>query len=93
MTKSELIALVAEKCTVMTKKQVDSMVNDILACIRTALKHDDKVEIRGFGSFRVRRKNARLGRNPKTGEAINIPALKVPYFKTGKEIKDKLLAD
>ena len=91
MTKSELIANIAEKCDNMTKKQIEYIVNDVLACIRTALKNDDKVEIRGFGSFRIRNKNARTGRNPKTGETVEIPAVKVPYFKTGKEIKETLL--
>ena len=91
MTKSELIAFIAEKCDMMTKKQVEYIVNELFACVRTALKNDDKVEIRGFGSFRIREKAARTGRNPKNGEKVEIPALKVPYFRTGKEIKTQLL--
>lgn len=91
MTKSELIARIAEKCDMMTKKQIEYIVNELFANIRTALKNDDKVEIRGFGSFRIREKAARIGRNPKNGDRVEVPELKVPYFRAGKEIKTQLL--
>ena len=75
----------------MTKKQVEFITNNIFSIVRSALKDGDKVEIRGFGSFRLRRKAAKSGRNPKTGEKIDIPDSIVPYFRPGKELKEQLL--
>lgn len=75
----------------MSKKQVEFLVNSIFLSIKSALKNNEKVEIRGFGSFHIRNKNAKSGRNPKTGEKIDIPACKVPFFRPGKELKKQLL--
>ena len=91
MTKSELISQISERCSVMTKKQVEFIVNNVFSAIKLALNNDDKVEIRGFGSFRLRHKPAKVGRNPKTGEKISLLASRVPCFRPGKELKEQLL--
>ena len=62
----------------------------MLACITEALREGDKVELRGFGSFRTRSRNARQGRNPKTGDAVQVPCKKVPFFKAGKELRERV---
>jgi integration host factor subunit beta len=91
MTKSELIEMIATENPNLTKKQVEFIVNGVFSSIKDALKNDDKVEIRGFGSFKIREKNSKMGRNPKTGEKVDVPSKKVPYFKPGKEIKELLI--
>jgi integration host factor subunit beta len=87
MTKAELVEKVAEKIQ-LTKKQTEAVVNIMLACITEALSEGDKVELRGFGSFRIRNRNPREGRNPKTGDTVQIPAKRVPFFKAGKELRE-----
>jgi integration host factor subunit beta len=87
MTKAELVERVAEKID-LTKKQTEAIVNILLSSITEALGKGDKVELRGFGSFRIRERNPREGRNPKTGETVSIPAKKVPFFKAGKELRE-----
>jgi integration host factor subunit beta len=87
MTKAELVEKVAEKIH-LTKKQTEVIVNILLNCITEALSEGDKVELRGFGSFRIRSRNPREGRNPKTGDTVQIPAKKVPFFKAGKELRE-----
>lgn len=87
MTKAELAGRVADKIH-LTKKQTESIVNILFTCITDALKEGDKVELRGFGSFRTRSRNAREGRNPKTGDTVQIPSKKVPFFKAGKELRE-----
>lgn len=91
MTKSEMIEKMASENTNLTKKQVEFIVNGVFDMIKTSMAEGDKVEIRGFGSFKVRQKNSKTGRNPKSGEKVDVPAKKVPYFKPGKEIKETLL--
>ena len=91
MTKSEMIEKMASENTNLTKKQVEFIVNGVFNMIKGALSEGDKVEIRGFGSFKVRQKNSKVGRNPKSGEKVEVPEKKVPYFKPGKEIKETLL--
>jgi integration host factor subunit beta len=91
MTKSELIELIATKNPELTKKQVEFIVNGVFSSIKDALQTGDKVEIRGFGSFKIREKNAKVGRNPKTGDKVEVPSKNVPYFKPGKEIKELLI--
>jgi integration host factor subunit beta len=91
MTKSEMIEKIAMENPNLTKKDVEFIVNGVFDIIKGTLASGDKVEIRGFGSFKVRQKNAKIGRNPKTGEKVEVPAKKVPYFKPGKEIKETLL--
>ena len=87
MTKAELVDNVAEKVD-LTKKQTEVIVNILFNSITEALSQGDKVELRGFGSFRIRSRNPREGRNPKTGDAVHIPAKRVPFFKAGKELRE-----
>lgn len=87
MNKTELIAKVAEK-TELTKKDATKAVDAVFASISESLQGGDKVQIIGFGNFEVRERAARKGRNPQTGEEIQIPASKVPAFKPGKALKD-----
>lgn len=87
MTKADLVEQVAKEAD-MTKKDAEQLVEIIFDSITSALNKGDKIELRGFGSFRVRQREARKGRNPKTGTAVNIPAKRVAYFKPGKELKE-----
>ena len=86
MTKAELVEQIAEKIN-LTKKDTERVVNIVFGSIMGALADGDKVELRGFGSFRVRSRNSRDGRNPRTGEAVAIPPKNVPFFKAGKELR------
>lgn len=87
MNKSELVDSVAEKAEV-TKKEAEKVVNAVFASISEALAAGDKVQLVGFGTFEVRERAARTGRNPQTGNTIEIAAAKVPAFKAGKALKD-----
>ena len=89
MNKSELISVVAEK-TGMTKKDTEKVVNSVFEGISESLAKGDKVQIIGFGTFEVRERKAREGRNPATGEPITIPAVRVPVFKAGKALKESV---
>jgi integration host factor subunit beta len=89
MTKAELVNEVADQ-TQLTKKHAEIIVNTVFGSIVDSLRVGSKIELRGFGSFRVRSRDARVGRNPKTGERVPVPAKKVPYFKPGKELKELL---
>lgn len=89
MNKAELIAAVAEK-TGMSKKDTESVVSATLDTIVAAMAEDEKVQLVGFGSFEVKKRAERIGRNPKTKESITIPASKVPTFKAGKALKDSV---
>ncbi|OAT80675.1 HU family DNA-binding protein [Desulfotomaculum copahuensis] len=87
MNKAELIAQVAEKSD-LTKKDAEKAVGAVLAAIEESLTRGDKVQLVGFGTFEVRERAARKGRNPQTGEEINIEAARVPVFKAGKMLRD-----
>jgi len=87
MNKTELIAAVAEHAG-LTKKDTERVVNACLDAITAALQQGEKVQISGFGTFEVKAREARIGRNPHTKEAIEIPATKVPGFKASKTLKD-----
>lgn len=89
MNKSELIGVVAEKAE-MSRKDTEKVVNGVFDSIMTSLSKGDKVQLVGFGTFEVRERKQREGRNPSTGEAITIPALNVPVFKAGKVFKEKV---
>ncbi len=89
MNKQDLIGLVAEKAG-LSKKESDAAITTIIDGIADALAKGDKVQLVGFGTFEVRQRQAREGRNPSTGEAIKIAASKVPAFKPGKALKDKV---
>jgi integration host factor subunit beta len=91
MTKSEMIEKIAQEYPSLSKKDIEIIVNGVFSSIKETLKNGGKVEIRGFGSFKVREKSAKIGRNPKTGEKVSVPPKKVPYFKPGKEIKEQLI--
>jgi integration host factor subunit beta len=86
MTKADLISIVAERLKI-TQVQASIIVEAALKCIVGALQSGEEVEIRGFGSFRFRNRAPRKGRNPKTGERVDVPSKKIPYFKMGKELK------
>ncbi len=87
MNKAELVSAIAEKTNV-TKKVSEEYVNAFIDVVTEALVKDDKVQLVGFGSFEVRKRAARKGRNPQTKEEIKIPASKAPVFKAGKALKD-----
>ncbi len=87
MTKADLVEEVVRVARV-SKKHAETIVNTVFALIVGALRHEDKIELRGFGSFRVRRRRSRQGRNPKTGDRVDVPEKRIPYFKPGKELKD-----
>lgn len=89
MNKGELVDVVAEKAAV-TKKQADAVISAIVEAIMEAVSDGDKVTLVGFGSFESRERKAREGRNPKTGEKMEIPATKVPAFSAGKVFKEKV---
>jgi integration host factor subunit beta len=87
MTKAELIEDVS-RVVEMSRKDSEIIVETIFDSIVKSLKAGDKIEIRGFGSFRTRQRKPRIGRNPKTGTRVDVPAKKIPYFKPSKELKD-----
>ena len=89
MNKAELVASVAEK-TELTKKDAEKAVAAVLSSIEEALASGDKVQLVGFGTFEIRNRAARKGRNPQTGEEINIAAAKVPVFKAGKSLRESV---
>lgn len=90
MTKSELIEAVAAKATNFSRKDVEVIVDTLFESMAQSLSKGDKVEIRGFGSFKIKERDGRQGRNPKSGENIFIDAKKVPFFKAGKEIRERI---
>ena len=92
MTKAELVEDVA-RAAELTKKDAERLVEIVFESIIDTLNRGEKIELRGFGSFRVRERGARRGRNPKTGEPVDIPAKRVPYFKPGKEMKEIINED
>jgi integration host factor subunit beta len=87
MTKADLIEEVA-RITDVTRRDSEVIVETIFDSIVHSLRAGDKIEIRGFGSFRTRQRNSRVGRNPKTGDRVDVPAKKIPFFKPSKELKD-----
>ena len=93
MTKSELIEAVAAKVTNFSRKDVEIIVETLFESMAQSLSQGDKVEIHGFGSFKIKERDGRQGRNPKSGENIFIDAKKVPFFKAGKEIRERINDD
>ena len=90
MTKSELITQLSDKFSQLVHKDAELSVKTIIDSLVNTLSKGDRVEIRGFGSFSLNHRPARLGRNPKTGEKVNVPEKFVPHFKPGKELKIKV---
>ena len=89
MTKAELIEIISQE-TEVSKKDIGLVVNLIMDNIGQALVDGGKVELRGFGSFKVKTRRSRLARNPRTGEAVDVPAKRVPFFKVSNELKERL---
>jgi len=87
MTKADLIEEVS-RVVELTRKESEVIVEAIFDSVVRSLRTGDKIEIRGFGSFRTRERQARVGRNPKTGARVEVPAKRIPYFKPSKELKD-----
>ncbi|HET8922917.1 MAG TPA: HU family DNA-binding protein [Candidatus Acidoferrum sp.] len=87
LTKADLIEEVL-RITELPRKESETIVETIFDSIIVSLQKGDKIEIRGFGSFRTRDRRGRVGRNPKTGEKVEVPAKKIPFFKPSKELKD-----
>ena len=90
MTKSELIARLAEQNPSLYHRDLEQLVNTVFETITKALEDGDRVELRGFGAFSVRERKARIGRNPRTGEPVNVEAKRMPFFIMGKGMRERL---
>ncbi len=90
MIKSELIQRIAEENPHLYQRDVERIVSTIFEEITGALERGDRVELRGFGAFSVKQRGPRMGRNPRTGEPVPVPAKKVPFFKAGKELRERM---
>ena len=90
MIKSELIQKIAEDNPHLYQRDVERIVSTVFEEITAALARGDRVELRGFGAFSVKRRDGRMGRNPRTGETVPVPAKAVPFFKTGKELRERM---
>ena len=90
MTKSELILKIGELNPHLYQRDVERIVSTIFDEISAALARGDRVELRGFGAFSVKQRNARLGRNPRTGDSVQVAEKHIPFFKTGKQLRDRL---
>ena len=88
MTKSDLVEKLSESLNNLTKKECEVIVDTVFLNMQDALHRGEKIEIRGFGSFTVRTRRAKEGRNPKTGEKVAIPEKRIPFFKVGKELRE-----
>jgi integration host factor subunit beta len=92
VTKADLVEEVT-RVTELPRKESESVVETVFGSIISALQGGDKIEIRGFGSFRTRQRQGRIGRNPKTGAKVDVPPKRIPYFKPSKELKDFVNSD
>ena len=90
MTKSELIETIAFKQTQLAQKDVDLAVKNIIDYMSQSLEKGERIEVRGFGSFSLHHRKNRVGRNPKTGAKVSLPAKYVPHFKPGKDLRDRV---
>lgn len=90
MTKSDLILRLAEKYPHLLQRDIERIVNTVLDEVSNALARNNRVELRGFGAFSVKKRDARQGRNPRTGESVSVGEKYVPFFKTGKQLRDRL---
>ena len=93
MTRSDLVEILAAQFPQLTHRDAELSVKTILDALAQALDDGHRVEIRGFGSFSVSHRSARIGRNPRSGETVSVPAKYVPHFKAGKELRDRLNAN
>ena len=92
MIKSELVQKIADKNPHLYHRDIERIVNTVLDKIVAAMQDGDRVELRGFGAFSVKSRDARIGRNPRTGTSVEVLAKRVPFFKTGKELRGRLNA-
>lgn len=90
MIRSELIAQIAEENPHLYQRDVERIVNTVFEEVIEAMSRGDRVELRGFGAFSVKKRDARMGRNPRTGDAVKVEEKSVPFFKTGKLLRDRL---
>lgn len=90
MTKSELILKITKKNSFLYQNDIHKIIDTLFDSVTKALYNDDRVELRGFGTFTTKNRNARIGRNPKTGEPVAIPQKKMPFFKMGKSMKERI---
>jgi integration host factor subunit beta len=90
MIKSELVQKIADKNPHLYHRDLERIVNAVLDEVINAMKNGDRVELRGFGAFSVKSRNARMGRNPRTGTSVEVVAKRVPFFKTGKELRERV---
>ena len=90
MIRSELIQKISEENPHLFRRDVERIVNTVFEEIISAMERGDRVELRGFGAFSVKRRDARIGRNPRTGESVEVDEKHVPFFKTGKLLRDRL---
>ena len=90
MTKSQLIQKLADQNPHLFLRDIERIVDTIFDRISNALANDDRVELRGFGAFSLKHREARTGRNPRTGETVQVEAKRLPFFKTGKALRDRL---
>ena len=90
MTRSQLIMQLAEQNPHLYHRDVERIVSTIFEEISAALARGERVELRGFGAFSIKQRAARIGRNPRTGEAVQVASKRLPYFKTGKELRERL---
>lgn len=90
MNKSDLIEALTQRLSNLPAKDIEIIVNTVFDSMTTALSQGDRIEIRGFGSFEVRVRQPRLGRNPKTGQSVDVGLRKVPFFKVGKELRERV---
>jgi integration host factor subunit beta len=90
MIKSELIQQIAEENPHLFQRDVERIVSVVFEEITSALSRGDRVELRGFGAFSVKSRDARMGRNPRTGASVPVPAKRVPFFKAGKELRERM---
>ncbi|HUU00519.1 MAG TPA: integration host factor subunit beta [Myxococcota bacterium] len=90
MTKSQLIETVATRLQSVSKKDIEVIVDTIFSCMTDSLTRDERIEIRGFGSFVSKERDSREGRNPKTGEKVQVPRKRTPFFTVGKELKERV---
>lgn len=90
MNKSDLVDILTEQLKTLSRKEVDLIVDTVFDKMTESLSQGDRIEIRGFGSFEVRTRQARQGRNPKSGEKVFVTTRRVPFFKVGKELKERI---
>ena len=90
MNKSDLINVVTDRLKGLSHRDVEIIVNQVFDAMSKSLQTGDRIEIRGFGSFEVRNRKPRIGRNPKTGETVSVIERKVPFFKVGKELRERV---